>query len=575
MHPFLHRLKERKLVQWALAYLAGAWVLVQVVHLLGEQFSLPTALLRSITVVLGIGFFAALVLAWYHGEKGAQRVSLPELLMLAGILIVAGMAVAWVSGEPEREEGAGARLAGEPAWSVGAESSVAVLPFVNMSGDPEQEYFSDGVTEEILSALSQLPDIRVPARTSSFFFKGKNVPVQEIAEQLGVVAVLEGSVRKAGSRVRITAQLIDARNDRRLWSQSFDRELEDIFAIQDEISRAIVEALRLRLASGGRLEIGEPPTASVEAYELYLRGRFFANKRTEDALVRAAEYFQQAISVDPNYARAYAGLAETYVAPRMSSAPGERFRRGKEAALQALALDSTLAEAHTVMGWIKMWYDRDWSVAERHFQRAIASDPSYLWAHQWYSAYLAATGRLEEALATLRRAHQIDPLSVPTITHIGTTLFWLGRYEEAAVHHRKALELDPGFFMAHWGLSRAYLHLGRHQEALRELQHPGTDYLGFFQPALLGYAHAVARQEAEARRILADLHDRMEAGEYIAPTEFAAIHIGLGEIEPALDWLERHEADRGARILLKVDPIFDPLRAEPRFTALLRRIGLE
>jgi Tfp pilus assembly protein PilF len=389
-----------------------------------------------------------------------------------------------------------------------------------------------------------------------------------------VVHVLEGSVRKAGDRLRITVQPINVENGFHVWAETYERRMSDVFAMQEEISLAVVDALRLHLVGGAAGADSQRPTPNVDATELFLRGRFFANQRTENSLVRAAEYFQQAIAIDPGYARAYVGLADTYIAPR-NSAPSERFRRARELVTAALALDSTLAEAHTSMGWILMWYDRDWAAAERHLQRATTLDPGYLWAQQWYGAYLAAVGRNEESLAASRRAQQLDPLSVAANTHVGTHLLYLGRYEEAIQQYHKALELDPNFFMARWGLSRAFLHLDQPAEAIRELQYPGTDYLGFFRPALLGHAHAVAGQEAEARRILAELRERRDRGEYVAPTEFAAIHLGLGEREAALDWLERHEADRGARIFLKIDPMFAPLRTEPRFQLLLRRLGLE
>jgi adenylate cyclase len=449
-----------------------------------------------------------------------------------------------------------------------------VLPFIDLSPERDQEYFSDGITEELITHLSKVKGLKVPARTSSFQFKGALTDVREVGTRLGVGHVLEGSVRKAGDRLRITVQLVNVEDGFHAWAETYERPMSDVFAVQEEISQAVADALRLHLVGGEGGTGAQRPTPSVEAYEMFLRGRFFANQRTEDALARAAEYFQRAIAIDPHFARAYAELAHTYIAPR-SGAPSERFLRARELATTALALDSTLAEAHTSMGWIRMWYDRDWTAAERHLRRATVLDPSYVWGHLWYSAYLGAVGRADQALAASRRAQELDPLSVAANTHLGTHLFWLGRYEDAIHQYRKALELDPSFFMARWGLSRAYLQLGRHVEAMRELQYPGTDYLGFFRPALLGYAHAVTGQEAEARRVLTELHERRVRGEYIAPTEFAAIHLGLGERGKALDWLEHHEADRGARIFLQVDPIFAPLRTEARFQQLLRRLRLQ
>ena len=473
---------------------------------------------------------------------------------------------------PPGEPGPPAGRDGTPSPRV-EEASVAVLPFLDLSPSADQAYLSDGMTEELIGQLSRVEGLKVPARTSSFQFRDGRTDVREIGRRLGVEHVIEGSVRRAGDRLRVTVQLVSTANGYEIWSETYDRPIDDVLAVQDEIGKAIVASLPLQLSGSGGSDVGQAPIADVEAYELYLRGRFFANRRTDEALDMAAEYYRQAIAIDPGFARAHAGLAETFIATRQS-APRERFERGREAALAALAIDSTLAEAHTAMGWIEMWYDRDWAAADRHFQRALASNPNYLWAHQWYSAYLSAVGRLEEALTSIRTAHRIDPLSVTTITHIGSTLFWLRRYDEALAEYGKALELDPDFFMAHWGRSRALLQMGRYREATEALEPRGTDYVGFFRLGLLGHAHAAAGRESEARRVLDDLEARAREGTYVAPTEFAAIYIGLGDFERALDWLERHEADRGARIFLRVDPMFDPLRSDPRFVRLLQRLGL-
>ncbi len=514
------------------------------------------------------------------GARPAPRSPRPRAVALAalGLAVAGGLigAALGLLGPAASAEPAGGSAAPDAlgfASPAADPASLAVLPFLDLSPERDHAYFSDGMTEELIGHLSKIEGLRVSASTSSFRFRNRDTDVREVGDRLGVAHVLEGSVRRAGDRLRITAQLVSTENGYRLWSDIYERRVGDVFAVQEEIARAIAEALRLRLATPVGAPVDRLRVTSIEAYELYLRGRFFASRRTEEDLAKAAEYYGQAIAVDPGFARAHAGLAETYIATRRS-APGDRFRRGREAALRALAIDSTLAEAHTAMGWIAMWYDRDWSGAERHFQQALASDPHYLWAHQWYSAFLAAVGRLDEALAAMQRAHATDPLSVATLTHMGTELFWLGRLDEAVAQYRKALDLDPRFYMAHWGLSRAMLVMGRHEEAIRELEYEGTDYVGFFRPALLGHAYAVAGRTDEARQVLADLHARMERGEYVAPTELASVHLGLGELEQALDWLERHEADRGARIFLAVDPMFDPLRSHPRFVGLLERLGL-
>jgi TolB-like protein/DNA-binding SARP family transcriptional activator/Tfp pilus assembly protein PilF len=515
--------------------------------------------------------------SWFARTAGVPRLAwmaLAAMLSLAAALVM-GTTMRGVPVSGSEESGGAQPGAGDVALVPAIDQgSIAVLPFIDLSPEQDQEYFSDGITEELITHLSRMEGLKVPARTSSFQFKGARADVREVGRRLGVIHVLEGSVRKAGDRLRITVQLVDAENGFHVWAETYDRPMRDVFVVQEEISLAVVDALRIHLARGGGRGVAQRRTSSVEAYELYLKGRFFANRRTSEGLDRAAEYFEQAVAIDPHFAGAYVGLADTRIAPR-SSAPAERFEHATELVTTALALDSTLAEAHTSMAWIRMWYHRDWVVAERHLQRAIALDPGYLWAHQWHAAFLAAVGRNEESLVSIRRAQRIDPLSVSTHTHVGSHLFFLGRYEEAIHQYRKALELDPTFFMARWGLSRAYLHLGRHEEAIRELQYPGTDYLGFSRPALYGHASAVAGREVEARRVVAELREKRERGEYVAPTDIAAVYLGLGERTQALDWLEKHEVDRGARIFLKLDPIFAPLRAEPRFQQLLLRLGLE
>jgi adenylate cyclase len=504
---------------------------------------------------------------------GLAGLVLAAIVAIGGAIVVGMAAGGMASTDLSDDVDANLALAENAPGGPLDQVSIAVLPFLDMSPEQDQEYFSDGITEELITHLSRVTGLKVTARTSSFQYKGTPTDVREVGARLGVSYLLEGSVRKSGNVLRITVQLIKVEDGLHVWSERYDRRVSDEFAVQEEISRAVAGTLRVHLVGGKGDAAVERHTPSVETYELFLRGRFFANQRSEEALARAAEYYQQAIAIDPRYARAYVGLADTYIAPR-HGAPAERFERARDLVMTALALDSALAEAHTSMGWIRMWYDRDWAAAERHLQRAMSLDPGYVWAQQWYGAYLSAVGRADQSLVASRRAQQLDPLSVAANTHIGTHLFFLGHYEEAIDQYNKALELDPNFFMARWGLSRAYMHSGRHAEAMRELQYPGTDYLGFFRPALVGYAYAVAGREAEARGVLADLRARRERGEYVAPTEFAAIHMGLGERNEALRWLERHEADRGARIFLQVDPVFAPLRSERRFQLLLRRLRL-
>jgi serine/threonine-protein kinase len=498
------------------------------------------------------------------------RVALVSLLAVAGAVAgVVGMRSRAGIGLPERQ---GTRSAVTPLPSPArAQASIAVLPFADLSPERDQEYFSDGMAAELISHLSKVEGLKVAARTSTLQFKGSNLDIREVASKLGVAHVLEGSVRKAGDRLRITVQLVSAENGYQLWSETYERHLSDVFVVQEEISRAIAGALNVRLAAtpiARRLTEKE-----AMAYDLYLRGRNSLRQHTAEGTREAAESFRKALVLDPTLARAYSGLADIEFNPSLA-APGERFRRSRAATVRALALDSTLAEPHVSMAWIAMWYDRDWKTAERHFQRAFELDPSYPTTYNWYAGFLSATGKLDEALAMIRRAYERIP-SPSNAVFVGARLLWLGQPEAAIEYCRGALSADSTLFMARWCLGRAYLQLGRFDNAIREFQHPGIDYLGIYQGGYLGYAYARAGREAEAHRILGALRERMSSGEYVAPTELAVIYIGLGEREQALHWLEQHEADRGARIFLKVDPIFDPLRSEPRFQQLLRRLGLE
>jgi len=448
--------------------------------------------------------------------------------------------------------------------------SIAVLPFSNFSADREQEYLSDGITEELTTYLAKVPGLRVAAKTSAFQFKGQNPDVRRVGMALGVASVLQGTVQKNGNRLRVTAQLTDAASGYTIWAETYDREIADIFTMQDEISRRIATALRVRLDRPVPARL--PSTSSAEAHDLYLKGRYFWNQRSEAALMRAQSYFTQAVSVDPGYADAYSGLADVEIAPRPGR-PAERFERAKAAASRAVALDPTLPEAHLSMGWISMWYDRQWADAEKHFRQAIELNPRLPWAIAWYAAYLAAVGRLEESLPLIERAHSLDPLNYTRATYVGMHYLWLRQPDAAATHFRKTLELQPNFYMAHWGLARVYVDQGRYAQALAELQYDGGDFTGLHRPGLLGYAHGKAGKFAEARKILSELKARASRGEYVPPVDVAVIHIALGEHEQALDALERILDDRGARIFI-VDPIFDPLRAEPRFMQIVERLGL-
>lgn len=359
-----------------------------------------------------------------------------------------------------------------PTPSSQEKKSIAVLPFANLSPDPENEYFSDGLTEELINSLTKIEGLRVASRTSAFAWKGKQEHIRKIGEQLNVETVLEGSVRKAGNRLRITAQLVNVDDDSHLWSERYDREMEDVFAIQDEIARAIVDALKIKLASDKKHQIVKPPTESIEAYNLYLQGRFHWNKRSKEGFERAIQYFEQALQIDPTYARAYAGLADCYtlLASYGYLDPQQSFQKAQEAAREALELDETLAEAHASLAAIKLNHEQDIQGAQEEIERAIALNPNYATAHHWHAATLAGLGRTNEALAAIQRALELDPLSAIMRVTAGEVFQLAGRWQEAEEHLQKALELNPHLTGAHIALARIHQLSGNWQQAEQELQ---------------------------------------------------------------------------------------------------------
>src|SRR5690349_6389943 len=457
-------------------------------------------------------------------------------------------------------------------------ASIVVLLFVNLSPDAENEYFSDGLSEELMTELCKVSGLRVVARTSAFSFKGKDADVRSIGRQLNVRAVLSGSVRKAHNRLRITAQLVDAVEGYQLWSEQYDRELHDVFAIQDEITQAIVEVLKLTLLTEERGGSTRPAGEGVAAYESYLMGRYFWNKRTEQNVEKAIEYFRQALEHDRGYARAFAGLADCYTILGIygARAPEDVMPLAKEAAEQALSIDSSLAEAHTSLGCARATFDFDWTGAERAFRRAIEIKPSYPTTHHWYALNcLAPQGRFDEALVQLQAAHELDPLSTVITTSVGVQRYFARHYDRAIEAYEHALEIDEHFSMAHYFRGLALTALGRHEEAIAALQQAITLTGGTAEMrAALGYAFATAGKRHEANAALADLL-ALARERYVSPSLFALVHAGLGDEDRALAALETAFATRAADLVwLNVRPAFDGLRNHPRCSRLLEQMGL-
>jgi TolB-like protein/Flp pilus assembly protein TadD len=578
----LGKLKDRKLVQWALAYLAGAWLLLQVLDLLAASFALPDVLLRIATVVLAVGFLAALVVAWYHGEKGAQRVGAVELIMLTGILIVAAAAVTFVRGPGEEPAAALLQGGGATAFTAAAapaqvveQGSIAVLPFVDMSAEPGQEYFSDGLTEELLNVLAQLPELRVASRTSAFAFKGKDVSIDSIARALRVANVLEGSVRRSGERVRITAQLINAGTGYHLWSESYDRELRDIFAVQDEISRAIVRALELEL-SGGRAtgRLAKEETKDPEAHALVLKGYHFGRQNTREALEQAVELFREATRRDPAYARAYAGLAWSYSGQAyFGHGPRARLvQQARAAAERAVELDPGLAEAHSELADIAQLHDWDFRAAEAHFRRALELNPGLASPRSRMAWMLMDLGKTDEAIAEAKRATELDPVAAGLLSNLAAMYTYAGQHERAVPVYEAALALDPESPIVLANLALTYADLGRHAEAITTVER--AQKLAPDEPFVLttlAYVNGRAGRRSDAERAIRSL----EALPDLSPYFLATAHAPLGDADRVFALLERAVAERdpGAPDL-GVDPALDPYRADPRMRVLLDRIGL-
>ena len=479
---------------------------------------------------------------------------------------------------PDVDHASGVRRSAQRMRLAGP--SVVVLPFANTTGDAADQPLADGLTDELIGALGKVPALKVVGRTTSFALGSRGVDPRTVAHTLGVTTVLEGSVRRSGTRLKVTAHLVSPDDGAVLWSETYARELSDVFAVQEEIARAIVAALRVKLRrpSGGdhaRL-IGRPP-ASVEAYELYLKGRYVWNTRfSGEALNLALGYFEQATTLDPQYARAYAGISDAHATLAIFGydRANEQFAAAKAAAQRALALDDALAEAHVSLGHVLFLYDFAWEASERLFRRAIELDPANPTARSFFAVCLQDQGRFDEAIAQLHTARSLDPLSSHVGNLLGRVYVNARRPDDAIVALREAIELNPHSDLAYQQLGHAYLQKGMHDDALATLRQ-AAGLSGARDLAHLAYALAVTGDEAEARRLLRELYETPIARERL-PFHLAMTHAGLGDLEAALGLLEHGFAERASFMDgVKITPAFDPLHGDARWTTLLRRMGLE
>ncbi len=455
--------------------------------------------------------------------------------------------------------------------------SIAVLPFDNQNHDPEAEYLSDGLTDSIINSLTQLPNLKVIARSSVFRYKGKQTDPIAVANELGVRAVLTGRIMQRGDRLTIGVELIDARDNKQLWGEQYERPLSDLLSVQHEIAKEITSNLRLKLSGAEQERATKQYTEKPEAYQLYLKGRLYWNKRTGEAIKKSIEYFDQAIEKDPGYALAYVGLADCYVVPANPQPPSEKMPKARAAAMRALELDETLAEAHTALARVLAVYDWDWAGAEKEFKRAIELNPRYAGAHQWYGGYLEMMGRPAESLKERKQALELDPLSLTINFELALAFYYARDYDQAIQQFQKTLELDANFPLVHAHLPAAFEQKGMYAEAIAGFQkgitlRGGTEWS--FSMSGLGHVYGVSGKKAEARAVLDELKQRSRQ-EYVPADSIALVYEGLGEKDQAFTWLEKAYEEHAFKMAwLKVDPQWDSLRSDPRFADLVRRMGL-
>ncbi len=557
LRTFLAELKRRRVFRVAVVYAVVAFVIWQAAEIAVPGLNLPDWVLTLVILLTVLGFPIALVLAW------ALEIT-PEGIHRTPALEPA------VGGDGED--------AAEPAATPvePQPTSIAVLPFTDMSPEGDQEYFCDGMAEELINALTKVKELRVAARTSSFQFKGKSEDVCEIAKMLRVGSVLEGSVRRAGDRLRVTAQLVTAEDGYHLWSETYDRQLEDVFAIQDEISRAIVDALRPTLLGEPEARLVSASTKSMEAYDHYLRGRHYWDQRYKVGLEAALKYFQKAVEIDPGFALAYRGIGDCYTVLGIYGflPPDEGRSKGKAAVFRALELNEELSEAHASLGWSHFFYGFEWELSEKEYQRAIELSPSNAEAHTWYGVLCGAQGRYAEAFEHLAIALQLDPLSSYITSMLGVLKIYAGDTEGGIRTLEEVVERDPQYLMAVWLLGWGYTCGSRHDEAVRtgERALALSNEANFWKGGLaLWYGRAGLRDKA--LELIDDLSERM-ASEYVSPLVLTWGYLGLGDEEKFFEWLAEAVAEQSPYLFsIHLDPQYDPFRSHPRFTELAKQIG--
>jgi len=580
---FFAELKRRNVYKVAVAYAVVAWLLIQAASILLPTFEAPAWVMKVFVAVLVFGFPVALIFSWAF-EITSEGIKLESeiepnksitahtgrkivAMTIALAVVAAGLFVYQLVRSKSDTSSS------SPAAAAITNKSIAVLPFDNLSRDPDNAYFCEGVQDEILTRLAKVADLKVISRTSTQHFKSTPDNLPQIAKQLGVMNIVEGSVQKANDQIRVNVQLINALSDAHLWADTYDRKLTDIFAVESEIAKTIAETLQARLTGSEKSSIAKTPTVNPEAYELYLRGKFFAEKRTGADLHKSIEYYNQAIAKDPNYPLAYVGLADSHLLLTAYGAisPKEAFPPAKAALKKALELDDSLAQAHASSGLLAtLELDIHRGISE--LERAIQLNPNYATAHHWIALPLTSIGQSERGIAEGKHAIELDPLSLIINADLCWVYFNGHRYDEAEAQARKTLEMDPHFYIAHYYLGEALQFKGKLADAIAEFQKSFESNNDPFSLAMLGQAYAHQGKTDEAGKVLTRLREQAKS-QYISPYAFAVVLTALGDKAHAIEELERGYEDTGFYIsLIKVDPLFDDLRGDPRFEALVQKV---
>jgi TolB-like protein/tetratricopeptide (TPR) repeat protein len=572
-------LKRRNVYKVAAAYAVVGWLLMQIATQVFPFFEIPNWGIRLVVLIIALGFPIALIIAWAFEltPEGVKRTEVADAahersrgavwiyIVVIGAVLSVGLFFLGRYMAPNKQSSFG-ELPGK---------SLAVLPFANLSGNPENAYFAAGIQDEIITRLAKVGELKVVSCLSTQRFKSSPDDLPAIAKQLGVANVLQGSVQRSSDAVRVNVQLVKAETDTHLWADTFDRKLTDVFQIESDIAKTIADKLQTKLTGSEQEAISGKPTSDLEAHQLYLKGRYLWNRRTGNNLKKALSYFQQAAEKDPNYALAYTGIADScaLIPVYGAGSPQDYYPRAKAAAEKAVELDNTLGEAHTSLANVFFRY-LELDNSAREFERSIELNPNYATAHQWYGRLtLLATGQFDRAVAEAKRAVELDPISPIGRTDVATVYQVGRRYDEAIALLRSTLETDPDFYWAHRQLGLALELKGAPGDAIGEYQRAAELNDDPRVLAFIGHAEAIMGRESDARAILAQLTEASKT-RYVSGYSFAVIHLGLGEKDQALDWLEKDAREpTGFEInFIKVDPYLDPLRGDPRFEALVQKV---